>query len=182
MHESTTRGDSVPHHRVSLCGGPHASPGFSGVYLGRLQTRPALLLAVLAVADNPRRLLPRHDDSTVDSSACPCTAVLDGIPSRMLSDRLVSPLLGLRVSRYPRGYAFTSTSEGQEWHLHGDEVITDPLISTLSPLSSCREGRFRETDRTLQAVVRQFVCFVALQTTAPVSVVARSHPGRLERP
>ena len=44
---STPRGDSVPHLRSSLKGGPHASPGFSEVSLGRLQSRPALILAFL---------------------------------------------------------------------------------------------------------------------------------------
>jgi hypothetical protein len=42
---STTRGYSVPHHRVSLYVGPHSSPGFSGVSLGRMENRPALILA-----------------------------------------------------------------------------------------------------------------------------------------
>jgi hypothetical protein len=40
------RGYSVPHLRVSLQVGPHFSPGFSGVYPGRLQTRPALIRAL----------------------------------------------------------------------------------------------------------------------------------------
>jgi hypothetical protein len=116
----TPRGDSVPHLRLSLQGGPHASPGFSGVYPGRLQNRPALILAFLAQAHHPRRLVPPHDDSNMDSYACPYAAMLDGILSRMLSDRLLSPLGGLMVSRYRRGYAVTSTPEGQELHLHGD--------------------------------------------------------------
>ena len=148
---STTRGCSVPHLRVTLHVGPRSSPGFSGVYLGRLQNRPALILALLAQAHNPRRLAQAHDDSTVDSYACPCTALLDGIPSRILSDRLVSPLCGLRVSRYRRGYALTPTPGGQELHLHSDEVIKDPMIPTLYPLSSCVGDSFRETDRTSSA-------------------------------
>ncbi len=131
------RGYSVPHHRLTLHEGPHSSPGFSGVSLGRLQNRPARILAILAQANIPRRLVQPNDDSHVDSSAYPYTALLDGIPSRTLSDRLLSPLLGLMVSRYPRGYAFTSPPEGQELHLHGDEVIKDPMIMTLYPLSSC---------------------------------------------
>jgi hypothetical protein len=117
---STTRGYSVPNLRLSLKVGPHSSPGFSGVYPGRLQTRPALILALLAQANNPRRLVPRNDDSTMDSCACPYSARLDGILSRILSDRLLPPLGGLMVSRYRRGYAVTSTPEGQEFHLHGD--------------------------------------------------------------
>jgi hypothetical protein len=129
----TTQGYSVPQHRLSLCVGPHSSPGFSGVSLDRLQTRPALILAVLAQANNPRRLVPRNDDSDVDSYTCPCTARLDGILSRILRDRLLSPLGGLMVSRYRRGYALISTPERQECHLHGDEVIKDPRISAPHP-------------------------------------------------
>ena len=125
---STTQGYSVPPHRLSLCVGPHSSPGCLGVSLGRLQTRPALILALLAQAHTPRRLVPPHDDSAVDSCACPCTALRDGIRSRMLRDRLVSPLCGLRVSRYRRGYALTSTPERQELHLHGEEVVKDRSI------------------------------------------------------
>jgi hypothetical protein len=32
--------------------------------------------------------------------------------------------------------------------LHGGEVIKEPMILTLSPLSSGGDGSFRETDRT----------------------------------
>jgi hypothetical protein len=143
-----TRGYSVPHRRLSLCVGPHSSPGFLRVYLGRMENRPALIHALLAQANNLPRLVQPNDDSDVDSCACPYTALLDGIPSRILSDRLLSPLLGLMVSRYPRGYAFTSIPEGQELHLHDDEVIQDLRISTLYSLPFCEEGSFRETDRT----------------------------------
>jgi hypothetical protein len=84
----------------------------------------------------------------MDSCACPYTVGLDGIPSRILSDRLLSPLYGLMVSRYRRGYAFTSTPEGQELHLHREKVVEDRLISSPYPLLSLRDGSFRETDRT----------------------------------
>jgi len=57
----------------------------------------------------------------------------------------------LMVSRYRRGYALTPTPGGQELHLHSDEVIKDPMIPTLYPLSSCVEDSFRETDRTSSA-------------------------------
>jgi hypothetical protein len=100
---STTPGDAVPQHRWSRCVGPHASPGVSGVSLGRLQTRPALLRAVLAPAHHPRRLVPPHDDADVASSTWPCTALRDGILSRMLRDRRLSPLGGWMVSRDRRG-------------------------------------------------------------------------------
>jgi hypothetical protein len=54
--------------------------------------------------------------------------MLDGILSRMLSDRLFSPLGGLMVSRYRKGSAVTSTPEGQAWHLHRDGVVKDRSI------------------------------------------------------
>ena len=125
---STTRGYSVPHLRMPLHVGPHSSPGFSGVSLGRLQNRPALIRALLAQADNPCRLVQRHDDSDVDSYPCPYATVLDGIPGRIPSDHLFSPLCGLMVSRYRRGEAFTSTLEGQELHLHENEVVEEQLL------------------------------------------------------
>jgi hypothetical protein len=125
---STTEGYSVPYLRITLHEGPHSSPGFSGVYLGQLQTCPALILAVLAQAHNPRRLAQAHDDSIMGSCAYPYATLLDGIPGRIPSDQLLSPLCGLMVSRYRRGYAFTSTPEGQELHLHEDTVIKDRSI------------------------------------------------------
>jgi hypothetical protein len=125
---STTQGYSVPYLRVTLHEGPHSSPGFSGVYLGQLQTCPALILAFLAQANNPRRLAHAHDDSVMGSYAYPYATLLDGIPGRIPSNHLLSPLGGLMVSRYRRGYAFTSTPEGQELHLHGDTVIKDRSI------------------------------------------------------
>ncbi len=40
------------------------------------------------------------------------------------------------VSRYRRGYAFTSTREGQEFHLHEEEVIEDrATFAPYPPLS-----------------------------------------------
>jgi hypothetical protein len=147
------QGYSVPHLRLTWCEGPHSSPGFSGVSLGRMESRPARILAFLAQANNPRRLVQRHDDSDVGSCACPYTALLDGIPSRILRDRLFPPLCGLMVSRYRRGDACTSTLEGQELHLHGDEVVEDRLISAPYPPLSLRDGSFRETDRTSSALL-----------------------------
>ncbi len=174
---STTQGYSVPHHRLSLWVGSHSSPGFSGVSLGRMENRPAPILAILAQAHHPRRLAQPHDESNVDSSACPCTARLDGIPSRILSDRLVSPLGGLMVSRYRRGYALTSIPERQELHLHGDEVIKDQRISTLYPLSSWGEGSFRETDRTSTALLgRQIIMFAHVSSRAPGGIRCPSKP------
>lgn len=78
---------------LALNVGPHSSPGVSGVSLRRLQTRAALLRAILAVADNPRRLLQPHDDSSMGSTtAYPYSALLDGIPGRMPRSPLFSLL------------------------------------------------------------------------------------------
>jgi hypothetical protein len=52
------------------------------------------------------------------------------------------------VSRYRRGSAVTSTPEGQEWHLHGDEVVKDRLLSAPYPLQPLGGHSFKETDRT----------------------------------
>jgi len=49
-----------------------------------MESRPARLRAVVAQARPPRKLAQAHDDANVDASACPCTALLDGMPSRML--------------------------------------------------------------------------------------------------
>jgi hypothetical protein len=146
------QGYSVPHRRLTRCEGPHSAPGFSGVSLGRVESRPARILAFLAQAHNPRRLVQRHDDADVGSCACPYTALLDGMPSRTLRDRLFPPLCGLIVSRYRRGDAFTSTPEGQELHLYEDEVVEDRLISAPYPPLSLRDGSFRETDRISTAL------------------------------
>jgi len=43
----------------------------------------------------------------VGSVAVPLESLLDGIPWRIQSDRFLSPLQGLMVSRYPGGYACT---------------------------------------------------------------------------
>jgi len=109
---------------------------------------PSPYPCLLAQANDPRRLVHRHDDSDADSCACPYAALLGGIPDRISRDRLFSPLCGLMVSRYRRGDAFTSTPEGQEWHLHGEQVVEDRLIFAPSPSRSLRDGDFRETDRT----------------------------------
>ena len=86
-------------------------------------------------AHNPRRHVQLNDDSDVDLLACPCSALLDGIPGRIPSDPRLSSLWGLRVSRYPRGYAFTSTLEEQELHLHGEKVVKDREIFAPIPYS-----------------------------------------------
>ena len=127
--------------------------GFLGSVPRSTAELPSPYPCLLAQADNPCRLVQRNDDSDVGSSACPYAARLDGIPDRIPGDRLFSPLLGLMVSRYPRGDAFTSTPEGQELHLHGEEVVRDQLISAPYPPQPLRGCSFRETDRTCSGVL-----------------------------
>ena len=128
----TARGSSVPPLRLALHEGPHTSPGVGGGS-GSGGELPSPSPCLVAQADNPRRLGPRHGDADMGSSACPYAALLDGMPDRMPGDRLFSPLVGLMISRSPRGYAVTSTPEGQALHLHRDEVVEDRLISAPYP-------------------------------------------------
>ncbi len=111
-------------------------PLFAG-FLGSVSESLAETLSpypcLLAVADNPRRLLPPKDDSRVGSTkAYPYSALLGGIPGRIPSDRRLASLWGLMVSRYLKGYAFTTTLAGQEFHLHGDTVVKDQRIAPAS--------------------------------------------------
>ena len=67
------------------------TPLFAG-FLGSVSESAADPLSpypcLLAVANHPRRLLPRHDDSAMGSAAaCPYSALLGGIPGRIPSDR-----------------------------------------------------------------------------------------------
>ena len=148
---STGQGASVPPLRVPRCAGPPAAPGVSGVALGRRESRPARLLAFVAPAKNPRRLVHRHDDSAVGACACPYPARLDGMSSRRLRHRRCSPLCGLLVSRSRRGDACPSTLEGQACHLHGDAVVEARWLAAPSPPRSWRDGSVRKTDRTSTA-------------------------------
>ena len=129
----TARGYSVPSLRMTRHEGLHSSPGFCGGVPGSDGELPSPYPCLLAQAHNPRRRVPSNDDSNVDSSACPYAALLDGIPGRIPSDRLLSPLYGLMVSRYRRGYAVISTPERQELHLHEEKVVEDRLISSPYP-------------------------------------------------
>ena len=114
---------------------PPLFAGFRGGVSGSAPDPPSPYPCPCGPSPYSASACPTNDDSHVDSFACPCTALRDGIPSRILGDRLFSPLCGLRISRYRRGDAVTSTPEGQELHPHGDEVIKDPMISILYPLS-----------------------------------------------
>jgi len=117
---------------VAPCAAARRTPRFAG-FLGSVAESPADTLSpypcLLAVANHPRRLPHPHDDSTLGSTkAYPSSAGLAGIPSRIPGYHLLFPLLGLRVSRYPREYAVSPTPGRQELHLHGDPGIKDPWI------------------------------------------------------
>ena len=127
MAERTSR------HEPSLCAREHdtgllrsvspfdaerRTPLFAG-FLGSVSESPADTLSpypcLLAVAHNPRRLPHANDDSIMGSTvAYPYSALLDGIPGRIPSDRHLLPLLGLMVSRYPGEYAVSPTLGRQE--------------------------------------------------------------------
>jgi hypothetical protein len=62
--------------------------------------------AVLAWPLNPRWPL-FFTMRPVGSGALPLESLLDGMPCRMQGDRFLPPLQGLRISRYPGGYACT---------------------------------------------------------------------------
>ena len=96
---------------VAVCRTPLFA-GFLGGVSGSTADSPSPYPCLLAQAHHPRRLVPPNDDSAVDSCTCPCTALLDGIRSRILRDRLLSPLCGLMVSRYRRGMASLFTKRG----------------------------------------------------------------------
>ena len=49
-----------------------------------------------------------NDAFAVGSVTLPMENLLDGIPCWIQSDRFLSPLQGLMVSRYPGGYACTA--------------------------------------------------------------------------
>ena len=103
---------------VSPCDAERRTPLFAG-FLGSVsESAPDPLSSypcLLAVADNPRRLLQRNDDSSVGSTkAYPYSALLGGISGRIPRDRHLASLWGLRVSRYPRGYAVSPTPGRQE--------------------------------------------------------------------
>jgi hypothetical protein len=103
---------------VSPFAAERRTPLFAG-FLGSVTESAADPLSpypcLLAVADNPRRLLQPNDDSSVGSTeAYPYSALLGGIPGRIPSDRHLLPLLGLMVSRYPGEYAVSPTLGRQE--------------------------------------------------------------------
>jgi len=164
-----TRGYFVPELCLTLDLGLHSSPGFAGVYPGRMQSRPALILAILAQANNPRRLVQFNDDSLVDSCACPYPALLDEVfSSRIQSCRLLSPLCGCDGQSLPQGTGISPTPGREESHLHTDQVIKDQIdLSRLSP--AVFEGlRFQTNESHLNAIVRRglgkvtYACFFFL--------------------
>src|SRR5882724_5793898 len=97
-----------------------------------------------------------------------------GIPGRILDYHRLSPLYGLRVSRYRRGYAVTSTPEGQERHLHEDEVVIERMFYAPSPPHLWDVGE-RETDRTSTGWLGQGCSTARLDPMHPFVQTLPSH-------
>jgi hypothetical protein len=98
------------------------------VYPGRINSRPALSLAILAVADNPRRLLQFNDDSSVASLALSISSYARQ-DSQSDSELLPFSLaLGIEGQSLPQRLRISSTLEREELHLHTDQVIKDRMI------------------------------------------------------
>jgi hypothetical protein len=76
---------------------------------------PSPYPSLLGQANNPRRLVQINDGSNMDSSACPYQAVLEGILGRIPGYPRLPSLWGLRISRYPRGYASTLHLSGRNY-------------------------------------------------------------------
>src|SRR5713226_5687404 len=94
---------------------------------------PSPYPSLLGQANNPRRLVQINDGSNMDSSACPYQAVLEGILGRVPSDRLLPSLWGLRVSRYPRGYAATPPLSGRNYPCTQRKLSQITWPSAVSP-------------------------------------------------
>jgi hypothetical protein len=97
-------------------------------------------MSVLDQADNPRRLVPHHDDSSVSSSACPYSTLLGGIRCWVHRDRHSLPLHSIEGQSPLWGACVTRASRGEEWHLYDTQVIKD--LFDLSP-SSLTQASFR---------------------------------------
>ena len=130
------------------------SAGILRGYLRHRQQFAALSIrSLLGRPYNSRRPVQHDDGSNVDSYSYPYPTVLDGIPGRIPSYRLLSPLHTERWSSRPHGgYAFTSAPEGWELHPHENQVVQPagyaptvcPLIPRPTPpVSSKRVARCR---------------------------------------
>jgi hypothetical protein len=122
---------AVPGSCLTLCVGPHCSPGY---------LCPAFPHALLGQADNPRRLVVHHDDSVVRSCAYPCTTLLGGIHWWIQCDRLSRPLHSVESQLRPWGVCIILASRREELHLYSLQVIKDLVVFDPSSLAS---GPFR---------------------------------------
>jgi hypothetical protein len=87
--------------------GSYSTPGFLGGVPRSKTLTPGPYPCLLAWPHNPRRPTLVNDALKRRFSFLPMESLLDGMPCRIQSYRLLSPLQGLRISRYPGGYAFT---------------------------------------------------------------------------
>jgi hypothetical protein len=92
-----------------------------------------LSVSILDQAITPRRPVQRNDDSTVSLLSLPMlnSARRDSSLESTLPPFL--PALRIDGQSLPQGRCITSASEGQELHLHTNQVIKD-LYQSLSPI------------------------------------------------
>ena len=135
------RSYSVPESRLPLRLGSHCSPGYCGaaLWIKRRIVQPwrespsGFPLSILNQADNPRRLVPHDDDSSVSSSAYPYSTLQGGIRCWVHRDRRSLPLHQFEGQSLRWGVCVTRASRGEELHLYDPQVIKD--LFDLSPSS-----------------------------------------------
>src|SRR5262245_46678367 len=86
--------------------GPCSPPGLAGVDAGLYPVCQPHIRPHFGQAANPRRLVWANDGSSHIRSRCPWLPAPRCAPVGFGPDLVLSPLCGLRVSRYRRGYTF----------------------------------------------------------------------------
>jgi hypothetical protein len=121
-----TQGYFVPDPRLPWHLGSRYSPGYfrDAAWIRNRAVQP-FTVSILDQADNPSRLVESDDDSDTSSSSCPYATDLDRIRRWVRRDCLSFPASRIDGQSLPWGMRFTSASEGQESHLHENQVIKD---------------------------------------------------------
>jgi len=151
------RSYSVPGYRLALRLGSHCSPGYFGnaLWIKRRivqscrESPCGFPMSFLDQADNPRRLVPHHDDSNVSSSAYPYSTLLGGMRCWVHRDRHSLPLHNIESQSPLRGACITRASRGEEWHLYDTQVIKDRFDLSSSSLT---QASFRGNGSQLRPV------------------------------
>src|SRR5262245_40541391 len=123
-------------------------------------------MSILDQAITPRRPVQRNDDSAVSLLSLPMlnSARRDSSLESTLPPFI--PALRIDGQSLPQGRRITSASEGQELHLHTNQVIKD-LCRSLSPILDltiisgeriARPGRGRKSRRRCPPTARRRPC------------------------